>query len=152
MRSRLLGVAVVVALVAALMGFAAAQAQSRKRLNPVIGLLEQKQPVFGLYAPSAGGRGNRGGGAPAAAAGGGTGAPATPPPAPAPVKPPIDLAKETLAYGSSDFVFNGSMEGGLERGLPAFTEFVKAMQEAAASRRRRSHAIRPRPSRTSAAS
>jgi 4-hydroxy-2-oxoheptanedioate aldolase len=87
------------------------------RLNPVIALLEQKQPVFGLYTPSAGGRG-RGGAA--------SGAPAT-----SAVKQPIDLAKEALAYDSADYLFNGSMEGGVDRGLAAFTEFVKAMDEAA---------------------
>jgi 2-keto-3-deoxy-L-rhamnonate aldolase RhmA len=93
--------------------------QSRARLNPVIELLEQKKPVFGLYAPS-----NR------RPRPGGPGAQAAAPEAPA--KQPIELAREAVAYTSSDFVFDGSMEGGLDRALPAFTEFVKAMQQAGA--------------------
>lgn len=94
-----------------------AQGPNRPRLNPVVELLQQKKPVFGLYAPS-NRRARPGGGAAAAPA--------------APIKPPIDLAKEALGYRGSDFVFDGSMEGGLDRSLPAFTGFVKAMQEAGA--------------------
>lgn len=62
----------------------------RVRLNPLVGLLEQKQPVFGLYAPS-----NRR--------------------TDAPKKTPLELTRETLAYRATDFVFDGSMEGGLAR-------------------------------------
>ena len=87
------------------------------RLNPLVELLEQKKAVFGLYAPS-----NRRSG-PAGAI--------VPSPEP-PKKTPLELAKDALAYRASDFVFDGTMEGGLERGLPAFTEFVKAMAEAGA--------------------
>jgi 4-hydroxy-2-oxoheptanedioate aldolase len=109
------------AAIAALGTIGAGQGQSPgHRLNPVIELLEQKKPVFGLYRPSAGG--NRGRGA---------AADSTPP---APVKTPIALALETLANGHSDFVFDGSMEGGVDRGLPAVTDFVKAMGEAGALR------------------
>jgi 4-hydroxy-2-oxoheptanedioate aldolase len=100
-----------------LSGLALAQSGRTRRLNPVIDLLERNRPVFGLYAPSAGGGRNR----PAAA---GTAAPA-------PAKQPIDLAREALAYPSTDFLFNGSMERGLDRGLPGFTAFVTAMGEAA---------------------
>lgn len=82
----------------------------RVRLNPLVGLLEQKQPVFGLYAPS-----NRR--------------------TDAPKKTPLELTRETLAYRATDFVFDGSMEGGLARALPAFTEFVKALGETGALRR-----------------
>lgn len=85
----------------------------KPRLNPVIELLQQKKPVFGLYAPS-NPRQRPGSTAPAP-----TG----------PVKTPNDLAKEALAYQHSDFVFDGSMEGGLARALPAYSEFVKAMQQ-----------------------
>jgi 2-keto-3-deoxy-L-rhamnonate aldolase RhmA len=106
---------------ALLSGSVIAQGPERPRLNPVIELLQQKKPVFGLYAPS--NRRARPGGPSGAAA-----APATD----APVKSPLDLAKEAVAYTSSDFVFDGSMEGGLERALPAFTDFVKAMQQAGA--------------------
>jgi 4-hydroxy-2-oxoheptanedioate aldolase len=90
----------------------------RQRLNPVIQLLEQHKPVFGLYAPSNGG-GRR--------ASTGSGQVAAPPPA----KTPIELARDALAYKSADYLFNGSMEGGLDRGLPAFTDFVNALGEAA---------------------
>jgi 2-keto-3-deoxy-L-rhamnonate aldolase RhmA len=93
----------------------------------MIELLEQKKPVFGVYAPSnrrPGGRGPGGAAAPAAAQA----------PAPAP-KTPLELAKEAVAFKSADFIFDGSMEGGVDRGLPAYTEFVKGMQEAGALRK-----------------
>jgi 2-keto-3-deoxy-L-rhamnonate aldolase RhmA len=90
------------------------QAPKRQRHNPVIALLEQGQPVFGLYAPS----NRRGRGAPPADA---------PPP-----KPASELAKEAVAYKSSDFVFDGSMEGGLDRALPAFTDFITGLKAAGA--------------------
>jgi 4-hydroxy-2-oxoheptanedioate aldolase len=99
-----------VALVAVVFSLAAVTAAQRQRLNPVIQLLEQHKPVFGLYAPSNGG-GRRGGEAP-------------------PPRPAIDLAKDAVAYKSADYLFNGSMEGGLDRGFPAFTDFVKALGEA----------------------
>jgi 4-hydroxy-2-oxoheptanedioate aldolase len=90
-----------------------ARAQKKTHLNPVIRLLEQKQPVFGVYWPSNGG-GRRGG---------------EPPPA----RPAIDLAKDALAYSAADFLFSGGMEGGVDRGLPAYVEFVKALGDAAGS-------------------
>lgn len=96
------------------------------RLNPVIELLERKQAVFGLYAPS-----NRRPGRPVIA----PGAPAAPaaPGAPgAPENPASELAREAVAYKNSDFVFDGSMEGGLERAFPAFSAFVAGMQQAGA--------------------
>lgn len=99
-------------------GLGLAQAPKRQRLNPVIDLLEQKKPVMGLYAPS-----NRRGGGP------GGGAPTTPPP---PAKSPLDLAKEAVAYKSSDFVFDGSMEGNFDQALPAFSAFAGALKEAGA--------------------
>jgi hypothetical protein len=107
------------ALLATGAGLASGQAP-RTRLNPLVELLEQRKPVFGLYAPS-----NRRPGPPGATA---------PSPEP-PKKTPLELAQDALACRSSDYVFDGSMEGGLERGLPAFTEFVKAMGEAGALRR-----------------
>jgi 2-keto-3-deoxy-L-rhamnonate aldolase RhmA len=102
------------------LAFGQGEPSQRHHLNPVIDLLAQKQPVFGLYRPSAGG--NRGRGRAESAA------------PPAREKTPIELAMETLANGHSDFVFDGSMEGGVDRGLPAVTEFVKAMGEAGALR------------------
>ena len=95
-------------------------AQSSSHLNPMIALHAQKKPLFGLYAPSnPRGRGNRGGAA----------APTTPPPPPPVLKSPAELAKEALAYDKSDFVFDGTMEGGVDRGIPAFTDFVNALME-----------------------
>jgi 4-hydroxy-2-oxoheptanedioate aldolase len=87
-------------------------AAGRQRLNPVIELLEQGKPVFGVYAPSPYPPGRRG----------------SPPPTTRP-KPPIELAREALAYDRGDFLFNGSMEDSVDRGLPAFAEFVKATAE-----------------------
>jgi len=98
-----------------------ATGQAPKRLNPMIELMAAKKPVFGLYAPS----NRRGGGPPGPA--GGAARPATPAvemPAP---KPPAQLAQEALANTSTDFIFDGTMEGGMERGLPPFTAFVKGM-------------------------
>ena len=56
-------------------------AQTRQRLNPMIDLLEQKKPLFGVYWPG-NPQGRRGG----------------PPPADAVMKPPAEWAKDALAY------------------------------------------------------
>jgi len=90
-------------------GLAVGQAPPHKRLNPVIALLEQNKPVFGVYAPSNGGRRGE----------------------PAMARPAIDLARDALAYQQADFLFSGSLEGGLDRGYPAVAEFFKAMGESA---------------------
>jgi 2-keto-3-deoxy-L-rhamnonate aldolase RhmA len=95
-------------------GSIAAVGQSgRQRLNPVIDLIEQKKPVFGLYAPS-----NRrmppGPGQVAAAV-------------QLPQKSAAELAKEALANDRMDFVFDGSMEGDFDRGYKSFSEFAAAM-------------------------
>jgi 2-keto-3-deoxy-L-rhamnonate aldolase RhmA len=110
--------------VALLTGLVTAQVPRKPRLNPVIQLLEEKKPVFGLYAPSNRRPGGRG--APGAGAAAGTSAPA------APQKTAAELAAEAVAYKQTDYIFDGSMEGGLARALPAFTEFVNAMQAAGA--------------------
>lgn len=81
----------------------------KQRLNPMIGLIEQGKPVMGLYAPS-----NR---KP-------YGAPAD---APTPNKSPAELAKETVGYKLSDFVFDGSMEYKFDETLPVFTTFAQAL-------------------------
>lgn len=110
MRARLIVVSVLVVGVGA-GSLALGQSSGKARLNPVIELLEQKKPVFGLYAPS-----NRR--FPAR--------PGAPAPAPeAPPKSPAELAKEALGYAKSDFVFDGSMEGNFDRGYASFAEFVK---------------------------
>jgi 2-keto-3-deoxy-L-rhamnonate aldolase RhmA len=99
-------------------GFVAAQAP-KARHNRVIALLEAKQPVFGLYAPS-----NRRfpGGPPGAARP--AGAPAMPD---TPPKSPAELAKEAAAYKLSDFVFDGSMEGDFAKAYPVFADFAKGL-------------------------
>ncbi len=94
---------------------AAGQGSKRQRLNPMIDLLEQRQSVFGLYAPGPP-RGNRG----------------APPPADAVVKTQAEYAKDAIAMKASDFVFNGSMEGGLDRAWTPFVDFMKGMGAASA--------------------
>ena len=81
----------------------------KQRLNPMIGLIEQGEPVMGLYAPS-----NRK-------------PPGAPADAPTPNKTPAELAKETVAYKLSDFVFDGSMEHKYDESLPVFTSFAQAL-------------------------
>jgi 2-keto-3-deoxy-L-rhamnonate aldolase RhmA len=93
-------------------GLTFADAQ-KQRLNPVIGLIEQNQPVMGLYAPS-----NRRPGGPNAS----KDAP------PLPQKAPAELAKETVAYKSADFVFDGSMEYNFEQTLPVFAAYADALK------------------------
>jgi 4-hydroxy-2-oxoheptanedioate aldolase len=93
----------------------AGQAQTRHRLNPMIDLLEQKKPQFGVYWPG-NPQGRRGG----------------PPPADAVMKPPSEWAREALAYRNADFLFNGSMEGGVDRAIGGVTDFVKAAADAGA--------------------
>jgi 4-hydroxy-2-oxoheptanedioate aldolase len=83
----------------------------RPRLNPMIELLEQKTPMFGVYWPSnASGRGRAG----------------APPPAAMPPKSPSELAHEALAYRAADFLFNGSMEGGVDRAIGPVADFITA--------------------------
>jgi hypothetical protein len=92
-RARLI---VATVLIVGLGSLAMGQAPRKSRLNPVIDLLEQKKPVFGLYAPS-----NRRGGPPQPGA--------VAPAVQLPEKSPAELAKEALGYANSDFVFDGSM-------------------------------------------
>ncbi len=91
-----------------------APAETQRRHNPMIDLLEQKKPMFGLYAPS-----NRR---------------LTPPGAPValpvPAKTPRELAQDALAYKAADYIFDGTMEGDFEKAYPVFAEFATAMSEA----------------------
>ena len=103
------------ALAAGSLSIGLVRAQKRQRMNPVIELLEQKKPVFGVYWPS-NPQGRRG----------------APPPTDVAPKPPAQLASEALAYGSADFLFNGSMEGGVDRAIGAVTDFITATGEAGA--------------------
>jgi len=90
-------------------------AQKRQRMNPVIELLEQKKPVFGVYWPT-NAQGRRG----------------APPPTDVPPKQPGELAREALAYQASDFLFSGSMEGGVDRAIGPVADFIKATAAAGA--------------------
>ena len=112
MRARSLIVAVVLALG---MLSVAGRAQTRQRLNPMIDLLAQKTPVFGVYWPG-NPQGRRGG----------------PPPADAVMKSPAEWARDALAYRHADFLFNGSMEGGVDRAIGGVTDFIKATADAGA--------------------
>src|SRR5262245_60233458 len=112
MRSRVLPVAIAAFVAAPLLLVGAAQ--KTKHVNPVISLLEQNTPVFGPYAPGNGG-GRRGGDVPP--------------------RPALELAREALGYHDADFLFNGSMEGGLDRAFQPYVEFVAAMDEAAGAAR-----------------
>jgi 2-keto-3-deoxy-L-rhamnonate aldolase RhmA len=98
-------------------------------LNPAIDLHAGKKPLFGLYAPANRGAGRRGAD---------PNAPASASPA---QKTAADLVKEALAYEKSDFLFNGSMEGGVDRGIGPFTEFVNALMEAASPAARWKHPL-----------
>lgn len=91
-----------------------ASAQSRGHLNPIIDLLENRQPVFGLYAP-ANRRVRPGETAPATAT---------------PAKTPAALALEALGNKTGDYVFDGSMEGNYDGAFPVFVEFMKGLKEA----------------------
>ena len=114
MRSRSLVTAVILALALQHVG---GQAQTRQRLNPMIDLLDQHTPVFGVYWPAnPTGRGRAG----------------APPPAAVPAKSPIEFAHEALAYRNADFLFSGSMEGGVDRAIGGVTDFVKATADAGA--------------------
>lgn len=87
-------------------------AQSEPRhLNPIVDLLVQRKPVFGLYAP-ANPRRRPGAEAPADA--------------PTP-KTQAQLASDALAYRQADYIFDGSMEGNFDAGYPQFVDFVKGM-------------------------
>jgi 4-hydroxy-2-oxoheptanedioate aldolase len=96
-----LQMAVMIALIGAL-----GAAQPTTRINPMIDLLEQKKPVFGLYMP----RSPRGG----------------------PAKPTADLAKEALSYENGDVLFSGDMEGNFERGYGPFAELVSELAKSPA--------------------
>jgi 4-hydroxy-2-oxoheptanedioate aldolase len=98
-----------------------AMTQQAPRLNPVIALLAEHKPVFGLYAPAnpRAGRGGRGGGR-------GGAADTTPAPA---RKTPAELAADAVAYKGADLIFDGTMEGGarFDTSLAAFSQFAQGM-------------------------
>lgn len=112
-------------------GFVMAQAP-KPRLNPVIELIEQKKPAFGLYFPSNRRPGMRPG---AQGAQGAQGAPGAQGAAEAAQKTPAELAAQAVAYKQTDYLFDGSMEGSMPRALPAFTEMMKGLQAAGVTRK-----------------
>ena len=88
-------------------------AQPSTRINPMIDLLQQKKPVFGLYAPSP----RQGRGTDAAAA---------------PAKTPADLAREALAYEPYDILFSGGMERNFDTGYGPFAALVAELAKSPA--------------------
>ncbi|MEX2179535.1 MAG: aldolase/citrate lyase family protein [Gemmatimonadaceae bacterium] len=86
-------------------------ANATARLNPVIELLEQRQAVFGLYAPAN----------PRVRPG------AEPSATQASAKTPVQLGRDALAYTRADYIFDGSMEGNFERGYATFVELARGM-------------------------
>src|SRR5262245_36825014 len=100
-----------------------AEAQ-KARLNPLVELLSQNKPAFGVYAPAnpRAGRGGRGG-APTADV-----APTPPPPA----KTPQQLAQDAVAYKGADYIFDGSMERNFDASYTRFVDLMKGMDAAGA--------------------
>jgi len=111
-------------------------AQKGQRLNPVVELLAEGKPVFGLYAPVNRRAGGRGPGAPGAPGAANVAAPVlvpqAPPPAAAPVKTPDELAMDALGSTLADYIFDGSMEGNFDRGYEGFTALAAGMQKGGA--------------------
>ena len=105
------------------------RAQKSAHLNPMIDLHAQRKPLFGLYAPANRGAGRRGAD------------PNAPAPAPPPQKTPAQLVTDALGYDKSDFLFNGGMEYGVDRGIGPFTDFVNALIEAAPPETRWRHPL-----------
>jgi len=103
------------AVVALMLSAAATTATAQSRLNPVVGLLDARQPVFGLYAP-ANRRVRPGAAAPSADS----------------VKSPDQLAAEAVAQRTSDYIFDGTMEGNFENGYASFTAFAAGVSKARA--------------------
>jgi 2-keto-3-deoxy-L-rhamnonate aldolase RhmA len=89
---------------------ALAQSPGTSRLNSVIELLEQKRPVFGLYAPAN----------PRVRPGETTAVQAA-------AKSPGQLAQDALIFTRADYIFDGSMERNFERTYASFAEVARAM-------------------------
>ena len=89
-----------------------------QRLNPVVDLLAAKRPVFGLYAPA-----NR------------RGRPGAPVDTTVRVRTPDELAGDALAHATTDYIFDGSMEGNFDRGFETFSAFVGGMVKGASAAR-----------------
>ncbi|MBI4472248.1 MAG: hypothetical protein HY646_06240 [Acidobacteria bacterium] len=113
MRKTFVGLLIVLTVLASLM---VGQAQTVRRLNPMIALLEQRLPVFGITHPAIV-AGQRGRGA----------APAQPVPQPV----IADAARETVAYKLGDFQYNSYSPASADR----FREYMRAILDAGASMR-----------------
>ena len=98
------------------------EAQSAERLNPMIALHERGLPVFGVTHSAIVARRGRRGGPPGGAD-----------PSAAPLPQPVlaDAARETLAYGMSDFEYNSYSPASAER----FLGYVAALIAAGGSTR-----------------
>src|SRR5262249_44476433 len=149
-------VVVIVTMLASMLVFAQTKG---KHMNPMVDLLQQHKPVFGVYLPSAqnlpgaaprgaggrGGEGGRGGrGAPRKGAEGyppqeddcERAAAATAQPLSAEEsKQQGEIAKLALTHREEDYLFSGAFEGGIERPLPAFNEMMKHLGVTEADRK-----------------
>lgn len=105
MRRRSLGLLIGLSVLAVSM---AGQAQSQRRLNPMIALHEKQLPVFGITHPAIAASRGRGG-----APGGATDAASQPTPPPLPSL--VEAARETVAYKSADFDYNSYSPANAER-------------------------------------
>ena len=112
---RMLGMVVVSA---ATMAGSSRAARGQSHMDPIVDLLAQNKPVFGVYRPSnpRAGRGGRAGDAP--------------PPAPVAKKSESELAADALAYKTADYVFDGSMEGDFDAAFPVFKDFMAGLRAA----------------------
>src|SRR5262249_39739959 len=152
MRSRMILAAVILTMLAGLVVLA--QTSAKQHFNPMVDLLQQHKPVFGIYLPSAfnlpgaapRGQGNRGG-----EGGRGRGQykvadgyppqespcdeaaelvknpPKVSPASPEDVKQQNEIAKLAMGHHEQDYLFSGSFEGGVEKPLPVFTELMKGL-------------------------
>jgi 2-keto-3-deoxy-L-rhamnonate aldolase RhmA len=112
--SRLSPVALLLSLV---LTAAVGHAQSSRRLNPMVALHEKGLPVFGITHPAIVAPGARRGGGDAVPA-----QPATPP------EPPslVAAARETMAYGFSDFAYNNYAPASADRFLGYVAALIAA--------------------------
>jgi 2-keto-3-deoxy-L-rhamnonate aldolase RhmA len=97
------------------------QAQSQRRINPMVALHEKGLPVFGITHPAivAGGRGRGAGPGGTTEA---TAAPATPPAQPS----LMDAARETMSYKFADFAYNNYSSANADRFLGYMAALIAA--------------------------
>ena len=83
---------------------------AQTHLNPLVDLLAQKKPIFGVYAPSNARNAET-------------------------QKTPAQLVQDALGYQAADFIFDGTMEGDFDRAYPVFEQFAKALSDAGATQK-----------------